>query len=1409
MVQSFGNRRFYNFIWILVLAVVFLVSMFGGQRLEAVALEQETRCGQVEHIHTSECYMDSILMCDLKAHTHSDNCYLLRLEDNDINWLLLTVDRSAGKSLESVLNSAMVQTLVLNDRTEAASLLAGPTQTTDTAISGNQPATYAIQPSTTDSNTPIAREVQPATEGAYVNFYIWLDDRFVCIGNLAVTDNKNKDYITKTEIARLHNTEEIISNIVQNNIETGNTSLQIRYSTTQITPGATKETYKETYYKNIETDNANTNWIKFDNIINNGKGSPRYAVVLNGTGKDKYELIEFYTVTLDYSAITDAAVSTQKQYVQSGLNSTMTLSEEYLWYLDAAGTTLATADDLENITKTTTLYARPKAYTASFENQAGESIRDPITGKPAGRDLTITLPTLDGTDYEGYLWVIKDSTNQAAYESDGNDQVVIRADTTFVAVPSTYQITFIGVDGTQQTITVNYGERIDFAALEELGVTVTLPSNGVWVGDDNGIYEANQKTNPITKDMQFTATNQVSVEYVYLNGNVTKQLYKPGTEITVPAVSNSKYTWVDQNGNEYTAGDKVVLTEPMQFRESEKINLVYNVNFPSDIANSVDAIPNLYGTNSKTATDTIISGSSATLRSLEFTKARQQVNDNNKESVTHLFKGWTVNGTDVVIPADSTLSWNDLKAYADSNGNVNLQGVWEKGNAKNSVTFYVKFNSVAIDTEGNIGNHDYADYTPEIFHTRLGGLPDSETSWTTTQLNNKYAIADTTADNSFGADQEIRSLYGERADSLWMYDFPNDNDVFAYLKNYLENNPNRQLTVEGTPVKIDELDSKHYAIRWYVFKSQNNSWHVDGKLVAKEGVITISKKFVGEQSAINIAKNGFTVTAQNGTMVDGIFTPYTDANLKKHILKLNEASTIGTNSYQWKITNITLDEYWQVLESPIGVDGYSYYTEYSVFDSDGEITDIAKYGTIASVVGKTFALDEDKDQGMRVSFTNYYYREDSILLKKEDKMTGQGIPGAGFQITQNGHVLNFTKNADGSYTQDPSARNQLITTGPDGYVAIDGFSYQYGADQEENRGNILVDEVVVPTGYEGVSTLKLSLDADGNVVVTDPNSTNDPPIPISSDIAEIRNNNQILIVKNTISSTELVSVTANKVWNTSTPADSVGVVLQANGQHVSTVLPGISNAQVELNAQNNWSYTWQDLPRYANGELITWGIKEVMIGGIPPMADGSSFANWIPTYSPGIPVDVDGDGDIDNWSYTVTNTTRRPQLILTKLGTNGKALQGATFKLEQVKYERNSWQLVSGGQSITLTTNESGMITFDNLEAGVFYRLTEVSPPLGHLSTLEPVVLTVDGNGLVQNAVTSTTLIELNAEAIRYTTPYNVTVTNITLEPLPETGSMGITVYTQSGLMLMLAAGAVWLIYHKRKRSGRGVSPDA
>ena len=103
---------------IVVSVFAFLVLNVYASMLSSVALEQEARCGIVEHIHTDECYKNDILRCEETAHVHDANCYIVLLEENDINELLTEIDNSEERSLESVItdtvDTAMV-TISLNE----------------------------------------------------------------------------------------------------------------------------------------------------------------------------------------------------------------------------------------------------------------------------------------------------------------------------------------------------------------------------------------------------------------------------------------------------------------------------------------------------------------------------------------------------------------------------------------------------------------------------------------------------------------------------------------------------------------------------------------------------------------------------------------------------------------------------------------------------------------------------------------------------------------------------------------------------------------------------------------------------------------------------------------------------------------------------------------------------------------------------------------------------------------------------------------------------------------------------------------------------------------------------------------------------------------------------------------------
>lgn len=1330
-----GKRLVYNLILLCLLAIIGVMTVLGSDTLQSLSLEQKTRCGMQEHKHGESCYMGDVLLCEKKAHTHSSNCYLILLEDNDINWLLQVMGMSEERSLEGVIDSALVQALALNENFSQAErpvkLTAQDITDLNDTIEDNQiepsvvlnedladGTVLSYEPSQGEGQELLSVGGQPETAGQRkVNFYINLDGVITYV-NTAPLVSANPEYCTYANTVNAYNSE-VITGLSTSNI---GSSYFFRYNTSGNT-GSLSDFTSNATYSGSRVRLSNTSGIQYALLCSRSWSGGWYV----------YSAIDFYTVTLDYSRIGNSKENTVR-YVQSGYASGLTLSDDYIWY-DADGNVVTQMPT--TITETTTLYAENREYTAKFEDASGAEIAQPVTGKPESGKLTIPLPSLNGTPQEGYYWIIKDSDGTVWYPSNAVTELEITGDTTFVAIPSKYTLTFIDETGDSTAYEAAYLETVTLGA---------LPDGWQWM-DSGGAR------------------------------------YMPGATVG-PVRGNATYTAVEQT-----------------------INVHYNVNFPASAVSQVDAVPTIYGTTSQTASDTAYGSRPLIAKNLTSRTARDEVSTSNKESVTYFFKGWTVAGTDVLIQPDSAISWQQLKTYMDANGEVQLQGVWENGGRYNSATFFVRFDSAAVDTNGNITSQPTANYTPEVFNTHVGGV---DTSLSDEEIKYNYNIADTTSDNSFGADQAIRALYGEKATGAWLYDFPSDDHVFTYLKDYLENNPGKQLTVEGKVVDPNQLNHSYYAIRWYVFKLEGSSWHIDGKLVKKEGSITIDKTFGGDDTVLQAEKDGFHILAESGTLSeDGVFTPhsYGDAKFKQFLLVVNQtgaqalraqypnatilifdSETDSKHHYEWIIEGVELGEYWHIEEFPVSIPGYSCYAEYSVYDTDGEHTAIAAYGTRASAVGKTFALDEDPDQGLMVDFRNYYHPVETILIKKEDAKTGMPIGGAEFELWQNDNRLTFDFNATtGEYIRDESGNGAYsrIVTSADGYSVISttGFSYDYG--------DVVVKEVVSPAGYDPAPAITIGKDETDKVVLK---NVADTAQEDWSQFASVPSDDT-LVVRNYAA--QSISVTVNKVWNTNTPADSVEVVLQANGQNAAATFPGMTNVQVMLNGGNVWQHTWSDLPRYANGEIVRWSVKEVVIGGKPTLADGTTFANWTVTYSPGHGTDTDGDGDVDKWNFTITNSTRRLQMILTKVGTEGELLPGCVFSLEQVTQVDGQWQQVPGTETDIQTTDQNGMLTFDNLLTDTYWRLVEISTPNGYYAGFSEAILVIDGAGLIQKVLPDGTLTELNSQMIQYTRPYNIQVTNLQIKPLPQTGGIGTTVYLQSGWLLMAAAA---LLLYKNKR---------
>jgi len=842
-----------------------------------------------------------------------------------------------------------------------------------------------------------------------------------------------------------------------------------------------------------------------------------------------------------------------------------------------------------------------------------------------------------------------------------------------------------------------------------------------------------------------------TVTYRYPDGSSTTEYVQSGTDVKLP----EDYDWTD--GSEvYAGGQSVEINTATTFEAQEndgRMRIVYNVNFPTVSGVTVAVKPTLYGMAATTVTDTVETETGTVIRNVSQHEVIGKIPNHTADlSRVIRFSGWRVGDTDIILSPNSTLSWEELQNYT-SGSRLYLYGVWETREVQ-TASFYIRYDSVAVDTEGNVTGQDSNKYTPELFATHVGGT-DPQTM-DHDALQEKYGIADVSADNSYTADQEIRALYGEQA-GVWLQSFPKDADVFEQLKDYAE-----YLEVDGEPVSVSDLNDSAYAIRWYVFKCQSDAWHIDGRLVKKQGFLHITKSFAGNKVGVQLAKEDFSITAAN------------DSGDRRGLTLNNyDSYDPATDTYMWELDGITYGEPWNIQEHTYSLltrDEVNYhgYSEYNVVDIHNTQNKNG-IGTSVDVTGMTYAMDEGEVQVLRVELTNIYHTSNSIIIKKEDARTGSALGGAVFRLMQNDEVLHFDYDSEGDYySYNPQGTYTELAGSTTGYyeVVVDGFSY---AD-----GNVVVQELEAPEGYIPIE----------NVVIgyqTDPATgqpTQEVGIISTSPLASYHDG--LLIIGNT---TESTSVTANKQWMCP-EADWADVTVQllANGTVVSTLIPGVEPEGI-LTAENGYSWTWDELPTNANGAPIKWSVREIRIGREDCKPD-HSFANWIMEYAD--PVYTYSDtGAVTNTSFTIRNDTRRTLLRVNKTNLSGAfRLEGAVFTLQHLIPDGSGYTEDPTFALRTQTTGADGTLTFDNLKYG-YYRLVETVPPRGYEELPDPIYLTIQEDGTV--------LVDSHIYAESGSAAYSVVVRNRSMAPLPDTGGGGTALYRWAGLGMMLTVLFVWM----------------
>ncbi len=286
-----------------------------------------------------------------------------------------------------------------------------------------------------------------------------------------------------------------------------------------------------------------------------------------------------------------------------------------------------------------------------------------------------------------------------------------------------------------------------------------------------------------------TPAEKCTVTIIHVDGTISTQEVNKGSTYTL----GSNLKWKVGDSTELTdGGTQITVNEDITVTESNQITINYTVDTSTN-ATGIDAkylydgiaIPTVQGSNTYTTTITYSDGTIIEDLSDKYVTPYNSTATVSKDRIVLEFTGWKVNNSSTIINAQTELTWSELYNYAQ-NGVINLNTIWSRiTNNRNYVNFYIRYDSVAVDTDGNITSQATDKYTPSLWASYVG--------------NSSLAvnIADTTSDNSYTANKNIRALEGVKENAAYIYSEPTDEYVLSQLKIYAD-----YLSIDGEKVSI-------------------------------------------------------------------------------------------------------------------------------------------------------------------------------------------------------------------------------------------------------------------------------------------------------------------------------------------------------------------------------------------------------------------------------------------------------------------------------------------------------------------------------------------------------------------------------------------------------------------------------
>ena len=701
----------------------------------------------------------------------------------------------------------------------------------------------------------------------------------------------------------------------------------------------------------------------------------------------------------------------------------------------------------------------------------------------------------------------------------------------------------------------------------------------------------------------------------------------------------------------------------------------------------------------------------------------------NNRSLFYSFLGWRVANIteEVLLQPGTKLTAADLQHYTGSDGEVTLRAKWSgEDKLKRPITthFFLHLNGeIRGSVDDGVQWEDQKDYTPALYTIRMLGadnIPAEYSNKNAEGVVKPLVARATNGDNAYAVDDTIRNMVNNPVQGGRLEDLPNEETIFANLRAHSDT---ITMKVDGVDIPAEMLNSDYFQIRWNMVKFEHSDgWHIDGVLVAKRTRFFVTKTFAGDAEAIKQVRDKFLITVshtENGSSV-------TDFTLVPQPAKaVTEQGKLGytrydaeADTYTWEVPaqqrrDYTIKETGHTLQGDKWRVNNRYLIRNHPQGLSGGYQDYPEESGI-TITAAAYGNDVPNTAVQTVALQNIYVGIGTLTVKTQDSITGNGLAKVEYKLSRPGgaEVVLYRKPNTTLYSvvQEEGYTEQIA----DCKIIADASGF-FTIRLEE--GTYTLTETL-PTGYFGPGTVQVTVaqNTGGNISYhAEAKALPEGITPSTGSWLQNADADNVVILN---VPRMLISVTARSSWPATGDKLPVTVELWRDG----APLPGDAYT-VELNKENEWQYTWENLPLFTDGTVADYTLREIEIGDTyrdPGVAE-DGFADYLVTYAKALYRQAeDKEYREEHWwqkadgtqcfareaLLVVNNEGIRGEIAFEKVDEKGYPLKGAEFTLYA--------DVECTKRLATATSDENGDVQFeDKWPAGTYY-LRETTAPVGY-----------------------------------------------------------------------------------------------